>query len=478
MARPPSTPLGPKVRVLRRRHNMTQAQLAQKLGISASYLNLIESNKRPLTAELLLSLAQVFSIDLHVFGADEEARTIADLGEVFSDPLFEEQDISQAELRDLATTSPAAARAVVRLYQTFKNTRDNANTLAVQVADGIDRSRVSSEEVTELIHRHQNYFGELEAGAEQLWTAAKLDRHDLFPGLVRYLEGTLGIQVRFMPPDHESGVRRRFDPEGRKVILSELLPTRSRNFELAHIIGLLSFRSTIDALVQDEVLTTPESRALARVALANTFAAGVVMPYTQFLEVARKERYDVDVIGRRFRVSFEQVCHRLTSLRRPDHEGVPFHFMRIDVAGNISKRFSGSGIRFARFSGACPRWNVFSAFMTPMVTRTQISVMPEGDTYFCIARMIHKDSGGFHTQHPVQAVGLGCRIEYAKELVYADGMDLDAEAVKKHAVPVGVSCRICERGDCEQRALPSVRNPLHIDENVRRVTPFAPVEGR
>jgi predicted transcriptional regulator len=228
----------------------------------------------------------------------------------------------------------------------------------------------------------------------------------------------------------------------------------------------------MDQIAQDPRLTTDESRALSKVALANYFAGAVLMPYAPFLEAAKQERYDIDVLGRRFRVGFEQVCHRLTTLRRPGAEGVPFHMMRIDVAGNISKRFSASGIRFARFSGACPRWNVFAAFLTPGMIRIQVSRMPDGNVFFCMARTIQKDSGGYHAQHPVQAIGLGCRVEYARELVYSDGIDVNAVDT---CVPVGVSCRVCERTDCEQRALPSLRVPLRVDQNVRGVSLYAPI---
>ena len=255
------------------------------------------------------------------------------------------------------------------------------------------------------------------------------------------------------------------------LALSELLPTRSRLFQLAHQIGLLTLEPVFARLTNDPYLTTDASRSLARVALANYFAGAVLMPYAPFLAAAREERYDIDVIGRRFRVGFEQVCHRLTTLRRPGHEGVPFHMIRIDVAGNISKRFSGSGIRFARFSGACPRWNVFQAFLTPGMIRIQLSRMPDGEAYFCLARTILKDSGGYHAQHPIHAIGLGCTFDYAKELVYSDGVDLENLSTCQ---PVGVTCRLCERTDCEQRAFPSLSQALEINEHVRRVSMYSP----
>jgi predicted transcriptional regulator len=208
------------------------------------------------------------------------------------------------------------------------------------------------------------------------------------------------------------------------------------------------------------------------VSLAGYFAGAVLMPYTRFLEAARSERYDLELLGHRFRTSFEQVCHRLTTLRRPGAEGVPFHFVRIDLAGNISKRFSASGLRFARFSGACPRWNVFQAFMTPGLVRTQVSQMPDGAMYFWVARTLRKNATGHRAPYTMLAIGLGCDVRYARELVYADGVDLEN---RDAVVPVGVTCRVCERLECEQRAFPAVQFSLKVDANVRGISAYAPV---
>src|SRR5262252_4770783 len=451
---------GAKIRSLRRRENLSQVQLSERLGISPSYLNLIEANRRPLPAGLLIKLAQVFKVDLHSFASDDDARLVADLFEAFADPLFESDTLTSTEVREMATASPGAARAVLKLYRAFKSTRQSMENLSSRVSDddelaGTDLSHLPSEEVSDLIQRHMNHFPGLEAGAERIWRDARLDSEELYPKLVRYLEKEHGVQVRTAHGGTERGTLRRFDPDANLLTLSELLPTRSRKFQLAHQIGLLSQSSVLETLVADPNLTTPESRSLARVALANYFAGAVLMPYTPFLQAARQERYDIDVIGRRFRVGFEQVCHRLTTLRRPGAEGVPFHMMRLDVAGNISKRFSASGIRFARFSGVCPKWNVFSAFLTPGMIRIQVSRMPDGQTYFCIARTVQKDAGGFHAQQPVQSIGLGCQIEHARQLVYSDGVNLDS---RDTLVPVGITCRLCERTDCEQRAVPRSRS--------------------
>lgn len=470
---------GAKVRALRRRENLTQVQLADRLGISPSYLNLIENNRRALPANLLIRLAQLFEIDVHAFATDEDTRLVADLTEAFADPLFEEQDLTSVDVREMTTASPAAARAVLALYRAYRATRATADELSSRLAseEGAESAaaqvHLPSEEVSDMLQRHGNHFPELEAAAEDLAARGALATDDLYGGLVRFLEREHGIRVEIARWGAERGVLRRFDPGGRRLVLSELLPTRSRTFQLAHQIGLLAYGPVIDRIVADERLGADESRALGRVTLANYFAGAVIMPYARFLEAAKQERYDVDVLGRRFRVGFEQVCHRLTTLRRPGAEGVPFHMIRIDVAGNISKRFSASGIRFARFSGVCPRWNIFSAFLTPGMIRIQLSRMPDGGTFFCIARTIQKDSGGYHAQHPVQGIGLGCRIEHARELVYSDGIDLENPDT---ITPVGVTCRLCERTDCEQRALPSLRVPLQVDPNTRGVSLYAKTE--
>jgi predicted transcriptional regulator/DNA-binding XRE family transcriptional regulator len=468
--------LGGKVRALRRREGLSQVLMAERLGISPSYLNLIESNRRPLPAPLLIKLAQIFGVDLHTFGGDDDARVVSDLLEVFADPVFDAYHLASTDLRDLAVNHPQVARAVLSLYSSLKTQREASDALASRLdgeeGSGVDRSQLPSEEVNDLVQKHMNHFPELEEAAEELWRKARFDAEELYPGLLRYLEKQHGIHVRIARGEAERGILRRFDAERKVLTLSELLPTRSRTFQVAHQIALLTQHARIDRLVADAHLTSDESRGLARVGLANYFAGAVLMPYAPFLEACRQERYDIDVIGRRFRVGFEQICHRFTTLRRPGAEGVHFHMIRIDVAGNISKRFSASGIRFARFSGACPRWNIFQAFMTPGMIRLQLSRFSDGTTYFCLARTIHKDSGGYHAQQPVQAIGLGCRIEHAREMVYSDGMDLDNAHL---ATPVGVTCRLCERSDCEQRAFPSIRHPLQVDENVRGVSLYAPV---
>jgi XRE family transcriptional regulator, fatty acid utilization regulator len=471
------TPLGGKLRALRRREGLTQTQLAGRLAISPSYLNLIEHNRRPLPAALLLRLAEVFHLDLKQFSTDSDARAVADLLEVFGDPMFDAHDLGAAEVREMAASSPQVARAVVALYQAYRGAREALDTLTEKLSEGgstgID-ARLPTVEVSDLIQRNMNYFPELEDGAARLRRDAGLETTNLYADLVGYLERFHGVRVQVERTAAMQGAVRRYAPERKVLYLSEVLRRGSRNFQLAFQVGLLTQGGVLERHARDPQLTSPESRALARVALANYFAAAVLMPYDAFLEAARLERYDIELLGHRFRAGFEQVAHRLTTLRRPGAEGVPFHMVRIDIAGNISKQFSASGLRFARFSGACPRWNVFTAFLTPGLIRTQVSQMPDGATYFWIARTVRKDGGGYHAPRNVYALALGCELTHARKLVYADGVDLES---REAVVPVGLSCRVCDRLDCEQRAFPPVQHPLTVNENVRGVSFYAPVAG-
>ncbi len=448
--------------------------MAEKLSISASYLNLIEHDQRPLTAPLLLKVAELFPGDLKSFGSDDHGRLVSDLHEVFGDALFEAHDVTTTDLRETAGNE-TVSRAIVKLYHAYRDALESMQGMASRVSEGgdlvgLDPARLPSEEVSDMLQENQNYFPELEDAAERLGADARLERPDLYPGLLRHLEKER-ITLVVSPHADERTAMRWYDPALRRLYVSEILPPHARNFQIAHQIGLLSLSGEFERIQKRSRLTTRDSEALCRVALANAFAGALLMPYEPFLEAARSFRYDIELLERRFGASFEQVCHRLTTMRRPGQEGVPFHFIRVDIAGNISKRFSASGIRFARFSGLCPRWNVHSAFMTPGMVRTQLSRMPDGATYLCVARTVRQSLGGFGAAHPLLAISLGCEVRHAAALVYGDRIDVhNANA----AVPIGITCRLCERTDCEQRAFPPIHRKLGIDENVRGASFYTP----
>jgi hypothetical protein len=461
--------IGGRLRRLRQERRLTQAQMARELGISASYLTLLESNQRPVTVRVLLKLVEQFQVDLQGFAADTDQRISLQLMEAFSDPVFESAEVKASDVQELVATLPAVGRAVLDIYEAYRrNLPADEQTNAGDDAADAAPVTIPSEEVTEFIQRRLNYFPEIEAAAERLWAENGLAVHSLQQGLTALLRQRHSVDVEIRHADLMKGRSRRYDQLARRLEISEMLAPSSRLFQIAHQIAYLGYHDLLDATVAAGSFSSEEAKALARTAIANYFAGAVMMPYRLFRDAAQATRYDIDVLKNRFGVSFEQVCHRLTTLRRPGAEGVPFHFIRVDIAGNISKRFSASGIHIARFGAACPRWNVYDAFGTPGMVRVQLSRMPDGSTFFCIARTTGRSSafstGGLPHRIGQRAVGLGCDVRHAGALIYADGLNLGDPQI---VTPIGVSCRTCPRTDCAERAMPSLHQKLHIDENVR-----------
>lgn len=471
--------LGHKVRRLRRENGLTQAQMAETLGISPSYLNLIEHNQRPVTVPLLLRLGQAFDVDLQTFAEDEETRLLASLREVFADPLFADTDLGKQDLRELANVNPTLAQSVVTLYQAYRDTREDIQALAERLADRDKLQVVTAasfpvEEVSDFFHARSNHFPELEEAAEALGEVLAQEGADLQEALRAYLNHEANVRVKVMPIEVMGHSLRRFDRHSRRILLSEMLPPSGRTFQLAIMTALLQHRDLLDRIVASARLSNEAGRRLARIGLASYFAGAVAMPYQRFLEAARAVRYDVEILENRFGATFEQVCHRLTTLQRPGAKGVPFFLIRVDKAGNVSKRYSAGSLHFARFGGACPRWNVHDAFRTPGVIETQLARMPDGTTYFSIARTVTKTGFGFRSPPQQYAIGLGCEVAHAGQLVYADGTDLERTDA---ATPIGVNCRLCPRLDCGQRAFPPLNHRLIIDENLRGFSTYTVLPG-
>ena len=448
--------IGSRVQRLRRQSRISQAELAGQLGISASYLNLIEHNRRRMTVPLLMKLASHFGIEPGELVENDESRLLGDMMELFGDDLFVDSQITNQDIRDFATSNPAVGRAVVRLFDQYRALR-SANRLAA-APDGNEGHHPATDAVSDFIQEAGNYFPALEEAAERV-------RHDIDAasdsfeyGLKTYLFNVFGLQWKLVPLP--AGVARRYDPERREILTSDALSAESATFVVAHQLGSLAASIEIDRLIEASNLPA-DAPVLARNALASYFAAALLLPYDPFLKACRDTRYDIDRIQRRFRASFEQVCHRMTTLQRPGRSGIPLHLIRTDIAGNISKRFSLSGIHISRHSGACPRWNVYSAFLHPERINVQISQMPEGQRYFCIARAITKGGHRHHAPRRHLSIGLGCHIDHAPGLVYSDGMDLSDP---RQSVPIGVSCRICPRLDCEQRAHPPADHRFTLNE--------------
>ena len=468
--------LGHKVRRFRRDQRLTQAQMAEQLGVSPSYLNLIENNQRAVSVSFLLKLGKVFDIDLAAFAEDDEARLVANLREVLADPLFAGTEIKGMDLQEVAASAPSLGHVFVRLYQAWRQAREDLDGLAQRVVADERQPPPGGaaifvhEEVEAAIQARTNHFPELEVAAETLWSANDLEAGDLAGGLRRLLEHSHGIRVRVMPVEVMGLTLRRYDRHSRRLLLSEALAPASRAFHMASHLAPLTAGRAIDALVEGAALSSETARSLMAVGLASYFAAAVMMPYGRFLEAARSLRYDIDLLCARFDAGFEQVCHRLTTLQRPGARGVPFFLIRVDAAGNVSKRFSADPeFHFARFGGACPRWSLHDTFGQPGANLTQLVEMPDGRRYLTLARALIRRFTGWRGPSRRFALAVGCDVQHAGQVVYGDGLDLTG---KDRADPIGVNCRVCPRMDCAQRAFPPLNHRLVVNDAVRGLSAY------
>ena len=440
---------------------MTQQALAARLGISSSYLNLIEHDQRAVTASLLIKLTEILGVELSVLSGQAERQLEVSLREVFSEPLLGLDEIPEAEIATLAASAPNAARAMLALYRAWRVAREDASGLALPSGR---RILLPNEETRDFFHERANHFPALEAAAEAIGRELAARPSEINHAIAERLRRKHGLTLTIGPLD---GARRRHDAAARALHLSETLPRESCGFHLAFQLMLMEAREAVDAAMAGTEPTSPEAAAMMRIGLLNYAAAALLMPYASFLAAAQAARYDVDTLAARFGVSFEQACQRLSTLQRDGARGVPFFFLRTDPAGNVGKRFSAAGFPFARFGGSCPRWVVHAAFATPGAIRVQVAQLPDGASFLTIARSIQGPAARWGEPPPSHVVAIGCDIARAPELVYADGVDLD-----RAAVGIGLSCRLCDRPDCRSRAFPPLEHRLVLDPAVESDAPY------
>ena len=326
------------------------------------------------------------------------------------------------------------------------------------------------EEVRDFFYVQHNYITELDDAAEAIAGRMEFPVGRMAPALVAYLRDRHGVDVLTDAIDELGpGTQRMFDGRTRTLRLSPSLDPGQQAFQLATQIAILELDEAIRSIVGKAKFTSDKSRGLARIGLANYFAGALILPYSIFLTEAERCRYDIELLSHRFGVGFETICHRLSTLQRDNARGVPFFFIRVDRAGNISKRQSATDFHFSRVGGTCPLWNVYEAFANPGRILTQLARMPDERTYLWVARTVSHGSGGYGAPAKTFAVALGCDIRHAERIVYSQGLKIDPSL----ATPIGMGCKVCERPDCPQRAFPPVGRALRIDEARSRFAPYA-----
>ncbi|TXI06406.1 MAG: XRE family transcriptional regulator [Pseudorhodobacter sp.] len=453
---------GAKLRELRGRLGLTQRIFADKLGVSLPYLNQMENNHRPVSAAVVLALAQEFGLDVTEVTGGEGERLVSDMREALADPVFAKSAPPLADLRLAASNAPALARAFLDLHRAYRQSHERLASLDEALGRDDAGLRASPwEEVRDFFHYCDNYVDAIDRAAEHFATSASAGKDVLITATEALRKR--GLDVQFS----DTGPLRQFDSSTRRLELSARAAAPTQRFQLLYQVALQTQNELLEATLDLARFTTPEARDIAKIGLANYFAGAALLPYRAFLEAAQKTRHDLERLADMFGASIEQVAHRLSTLQRPGAKGIPFFFVRVDQAGTITKRHSATRLQFARFGGACPLWNAHRAFETPGHFLRQLAETPDGVRYLCLSRDVSKPGGAFLAPVRRYAISLGCEITHAASLVYSDGLDL-----KGRFEPIGISCRICERKDCHQRSVPPLERRLRVDPDRRGVLPY------
>ena len=464
--------IGPKIKGFRRQLGMQANKLAEKLNISPSYLTLIEGGKRKIDADLLLKICQELKIEVSDLAVKSDLNLANNISELLDDKLFDDLDILGPEVKDLANTNPKIGRALIRLGDILKKKDHELVNKIEKLSGKIVDSRKSSfpgEVISDFLQENKNYFPKLEDFANKIFDRVKQNNRTRYIALCKFLSSEYGITVKDIIPEDGKPFSKIFNEKNKELILSDYLSLETKKLHAASQIVQEGAIDEINRLLETFNFPSEESKKLTKVALLNYCGAAILMPYKLFHAECKKLKYDLELLQNTFATSFEQVTHRVTCLNDPNLPGVPFHFLRVDVAGNISKRFSLSGIEIPRYGGACPRWNVYSAFSRPGVIQAAVSKMTNGEKYVCIARTVEKGIGRYGQKKSMLSIGLGCEAKYAKDFVYTENLDIHD---KKSEIPVGVSCRTCDRLDCSQRAFPPLHKKFDVDINNRGVSVY------
>jgi len=392
--------------------------------------------------------------------------------DLLGDNLFENLDITNFDVKELINTNPSIAKALVKLGDNYKKKNQDIVSKVENISGKFIDSRKNSfpgEVVSDFIQENENYFSQLEDFATEKFNQIQANNRTGYTSICEYLIRNHNIDVKDVVPDENKPFTKQFYPDKKKFILSDYLSLETKKLFAAAQVAQLEADNIIEDYLKSFSFPTKESKKLSKVALLNYTGAAIIMPYKLFYEECIKQRYDVELLQNTFATSFEQVAHRITCLQNPQMKGIPFHMLKADIAGNISKRFSLSGIEIPRYGGACPRWNIYAAFTMPGKINAAVSKMPNGEKYVCIARTVEKGVGKHGMFKSLLSIGLGCQVKFAKDFVYADTLNLND---KKNETPIGVNCRTCDRMDCQQRAFPPLHKKFDIDLNKRGISVY------
>ncbi|MEM9716804.1 MAG: short-chain fatty acyl-CoA regulator family protein [Pseudomonadota bacterium] len=449
---------GPRIRRMRNTLGITQSAMAKQIGVSPSYLNLIERNQRPLTVQLLLKLSAEFDLDLSDLKSDT-GEIVPSLKEVFADPLLMGELPGTDELYEVADAAPNAANGILKLYRAYRESQDRLSDLRDVMAQGgsiggIAEAKLPFDEVRDAIERRSAYFPFIDEAAEGL--AAEIGHGPHMGMRIRdWFRMEKGVTVQVVPtevmPDH----LRRFDKHLMRLLLSDRLSPEAQTMHLAVEAAAMHFDEAISEDVKRLHISSDEAKRLARIELAKSAARALVMPYMVFLRAAKRFKYDLDVLAARFGVTRAQAALRLTSLQRRGEEGLKVFVQETDYFGHRLRCLGSQGFPFSEFGGRCPRLISPEYFSGARGVSVKPVELPNGQGYLTLAFSVPGPRATFGQPPLDRVMILGFDQSDADQTHYA---------VERNPVLIGPDCRLCERQSCLYRAAPPITRPLALDD--------------
>ncbi len=456
---------GHAVRRIRRANGLTQSAMAEALAISASYLNLIERNQRPITASIMLRLAEHYDFDPRTLTGGAPGGGVDAMVRRLRDPIFADLAIDRDQITEWIAAAPDSIEAFIRAFDRVlgSNISEQSNSIAAVRGE---------------IEQWRNHFADLDSQAEQLADELRLTSGDLYGAVAERLRVKHQLSIRILPVDVMPERLRRLDLHARQLQLSELLDPASRSFAAAFQLAQIEAKAEIDALVKGAKFSDAASQRFYARHLTSYFAAAIMMPYARFLRACEATGYDIPILQRRFGAGFEHIAHRLTTLQRVGARGLPFFMVRIDRAGQSSKRYAGaSASPLVANDGRCPLWSLHQGFeaggrifpQLVSIEDPQSNAANGESRWFTLSRNVHPHIGRSGEVDTEFVIGLGLEASLAAPLSAARGVDLK----NGEATPIGPGCAACTRPQCPQRSAPPAGRVLVFNEAERGMTPFA-----
>ena len=457
--------LGTRIRQRRRELGITQVELAGRIGISASYLNLIELNKRRIAGGLLRRTAESLHLELDDLDGAAERRLLETLTEIAHLPSLGTLGIEDNRTGELIGRFPGWAKGLAALARSEREATALAQTLT---------DRLSNDPfLGETVHRMLTRIAAIRSAAEILseFPDAPAERRDRFhrilfeesralsdvgEALAAYLDKADEPDRALTPLDEvealfEARENHFQEIEAAAGALAQQLtdPHPVSRRDAARALSEDRLADLIDAVVaRQPQIKTAAARERARRALAGYAAGAILMPMAAFKDRAAALRFDIEALAGAFSVAVEAVCHRLTALPRADD--IPrFGYYRANAAGTIIEMLGLDGLAVPRYAAACPLWVLYCAQQAPETVVRQRALFPSGARFVFVARARNSSATGFGQPRHYLTDMLAMTEADAQRTVYAPDASVLVEEV-------GPSCRLCPRRTCRHR----VEDPL------------------